>query len=653
MGRHLSEQNRHLNNKKEQAVRTGKETSSAGLSYMERRMAGRTGREAAVAAIVPAMIAAVLLAAFMFVPLDGWMRCVAFLIPFVIAGFDVFMESVERIAARNYFDKAPVTLIAAIAAFSVGYYPEADLLLILFGVNRLVEGIVSNLCGRDVSELPSIKPETANVETAEGVLNVTPDCVNVGDIVVVPAGERIPLDGIIVEGMTTVDTASISGQSRPWAVTEGYRVYSGCRNLTSQIRVKVTKGFEQSTASRIVRLSHKAPDYKSNQEERTERFVSVYTPVMLAAAFLLAVIVPLFNGGWTEYIRRSAVLLIMACPAYASLAVSLAYIKAIGAAAGCGMFVKGSDCIESMAQSETVIFDKTGTITEGRYIVTDVFPVNMTDHELLTAAASAEMFSRHPIARALRDSAGAIDTQNIRISQAEELPGRGVSALVGDARVYVGNTALLEEHGITCEIPSRSGAAIHVAVDGRYCGHILVSDRVRSGAFDALESMRVQGVKKMVLLTGDVLSVARPLASKLNFDMLRAEQKPEDKLSAVTYLMSNKGIRSTVAFVGDGNTDGALMKRVDVGIAIGALGSDAAFISADVLMMDRDIKKLPRLFGLSRMTYRIALENMAVGICVSVGISVLGAVGIMPVLGAVICGFTLNTAVLLNAIRIK
>lgn len=527
------------------------------------------------------------------------------------------------------------------------------LLLILFRAVRLLETFVSERCGAALKALPEIKPDTANVETAEGVLNVEPDYVNVGDIIQVPAGERIPLDGIIIEGVTTVDTSAISGQARPWDVAAGYKVYSGCTNVTAPIRVRVTKSFEQSTAARLVRMSEKAAQFSSSQENFIRKFISIYTPSMLALALVLAVVVPMFNAEWLEMLRRAAIVLICACPSAAVLSVSLAYIKSIGAAAKLGIFVKGEDCIESMAMAETMVFDKTGTITEGRYVITDVFPVNMTERELLTTAASAEVFSRHPIAYALREAVGIRSAKDMKVTQVEEIPGRGVSAIVGDALVYVGNTALLEEHGISCELPSRSGAAIHVAIDGKYCGHILVADRIRSGAFDALESLRVQGIKKMVLLTGDVLSVARPLASKLNFDMLRAELKTEDKLSALAYLMSNKGSKSSVAFVGDGYNDRTLMERVDVGIAMGALGSEAAFMSADVLVMDRDIRKLPKAIGISRLASHISLENIAAGICVNLAAAVLGAAGILSVTAAVIVCFAVSAAVLGNTLRLK
>ena len=654
MGKHVSEQSRHLKTKDEpQDFPEIDENDEESRGAKKAKRGFADCGSISFGGIAPVVFSAVLLAALSFLPAEGWMKCVAFLIPFVIAGFAILMDAIDKLIDRKYFEAEQITLVAAIAVFALGFYTEAVLLLILFRVVRLLETFVSERCGAALKALPEIKPDTANVETAEGVLNVEPDYVNVGDIIQVPAGERIPLDGIIVEGVTTVDTSAISGQARPWDVAVGYKVYSGCTNVTAPIRVRVTKSFEQSTAARLVRMSEKAAQFRSSQESFIRKFISVYTPSMLALALVLAVVVPMFNAEWLEMLRRAVIVLICACPSAAVISVSLAYIKSIGAAAKLGIFVKGEDCIESMAMAETMVFDKTGTITEGRYVITDVFPVNMTERELLTTAASAEVFSRHPIAYALREAVGIRSAKDMKVTQVEEIPGRGVSAIVGDELVYVGNTALLEEHGISCELPSRSGAAIHVAVDGKYCGHILVADRIRSGAFDSLESLRVQGIKKMVLLTGDVLSVARPLASKLNFDMLRAELKPEDKLSALAYLMSNKGSKSSVAFVGDGYNDRALMERVDVGIAMGALGSEAAFMSADVLVMDRDIRKLPKAIGISKLASHISLENIAAGICVNLVATVLGAAGILSVTAAVIACFAVSAAALVNTLRLK
>ena len=442
MGKHVSEQSRHLKTKDEpQDFPEIDEIDEESRGAKKAKRGFANCGSISFGGIAPVVFSAVLLAALSFLPAEGWMKCVAFLIPFVIAGFAVLMDAIDKLIERKYFEAEQITLVAAIAVFALGFYTEAVLLLILFRVVRLLETFVSERCGAALKALPEIKPDTANVETAEGVLNVEPDYVNVGDIIQVPAGERIPLDGIIVEGVTTVDTSAISGQARPWDVAAGYKVYSGCTNVTAPIRVRVTKSFEQSTAARLVRMSEKAAQFRSSQESFIRKFISVYTPSMLALALVLAVVVPMFNAEWLEMLRRAAIVLICACPSAAVISVSLAYIKSIGAAAKLGIFVKGEDCIESMAMAETMVFDKTGTITEGRYVITDVFPVNMTERELLTTAASAEVFSRHPIAYALREAVGIRSAKDMKVTQVEEIPGRGVSAIVGDELVYLGNTA--------------------------------------------------------------------------------------------------------------------------------------------------------------------------------------------------------------------
>ena len=449
MGKHVSEQSRHLKTKDEpQDFPEIDEIDEESRGAKKAKRGFADCGSISFGGIAPVVFAAVLLAALSFLPAEGWMKCVAFLIPFVIAGFAILMDAIDKLIDRKYFEAEQITLVAAIAVFAIGFYTEAVLLLILFRVVRLLETFVSERCGAALKALPEIKPDTANVETAEGVLNVEPDYVNVGDIIQVPAGERIPLDGIIVEGVTTVDTSAISGQARPWDVAVGYKVYSGCTNVTAPIRVRVTKSFEQSTAARLVRMSEKAAQFRSSQESFIRKFISVYTPSILALALVLAVVVPMFNAEWLEMLRRAVIVLICACPSAAVISVSLAYIKSIGAAAKLGIFVKGEDCIESMAMAETMVFDKTGTITEGRYVITDVFPANMTERELLTTAASAEVFSRHPIAYALREAVGIRSAKDMKVTQVEEIPGRGVSAIVGDELVYVGNAALLEEHGI-------------------------------------------------------------------------------------------------------------------------------------------------------------------------------------------------------------
>ncbi len=595
----------------------------------------------------------VLLIVVRFLPLDGWMRAAAYAIPLLLAIVDPAADAAAKLRSGTLLNQEVITCLAAVLLFATGLFPEAVLLLVFFRCIKLLEArLVENSLASHAKGL-DILPQSVLVLTENGEVRVPPSAVNPGDTIIIRAGERIPLDGVITQGITTVDTASVSGQRSPWAVNVGYKVYSGCRNLTSDIKVRVTRPYAQSTAKKIVRIAENALDFPSGQALYAARYLRYYTPAVLLLSLLIGVALPILKGGWLLHLRRAAVVMIAACGATELYSIPLLYRKALAVSARSGVFAKGEDCFESIARSETMIFDKTGTITEGRYAVTDVYPVKMSERQLLTIAATAESFSRHPIAAAIRDAAGKIDERVIRHIKMKEVPGRGVSAHVGDHQVYVGNAALLEENGIKYNIPSRPGTAVHVSVDNRYCGYILVTDKVRRRSFDALETLRVNGIKKLVLLTGDVLSVARPIASRLNFDMLRAELKPEDKARAVDYLMKNKGGRSTIAFVGEGENSGRIMSGADVGIAMGSLGSDVAMASADVLIMDRDIFKVPRTLSLSKLVYRLSWENMLAGVAAHLLIILFGMLGIISAFAAEVLIFAVCLAILGNTLRIK
>ncbi len=588
-----------------------------------------------------------------FLPLEGWMIPAAYAIPALLAAAEFVADAYGKCRNGDYLNRELIVCLAALLLFVTGVYSVATLLLVF---SRLASVVEQSFSERSVSAaaaaLDILSKDAARV-TEEGIERVDPETVEPGDILQVSAGEQIPLDGIIVDGITTVDTAAISGQRSPWAVNVGYRVYSGCRNLTSDIKIKVTRPYAQSTAKRLSRIVDGASGFPSEQESLAARYRQYDTPVVLGLALLIGVALPLFRGEWLLHLRRAAVLLIASSPVTECFSIPLLYRKALRIAGGFGMFSKGADCLEATAKADTVIFDKTGSITEGRYTVTDVCPEKMSEQQLLTLAATAESFSRHPIAGAIRDTAGKIDERVLKNVRLREFPGRGVGAYVGNKRIFAGNAALLEEHGIRYNIPSRPGTAVHVAVDNRYCGYILVSDKVRKRAFDALEGLRINGIKKLVLLTGDVISVARPIASRLNFDMLRAELKPEDKSKAVGYLMKNKGGHSTIGFVGDGENSGRIMSGADVGISMGSLGSDVAFACADIMMMDRDILKLPRLVSLSHKVYSAAWMNFAVGAGIDLLIILFGALGLLPPLAALIIRFATGVALLGNTLRIK
>ena len=602
---------------------------------------------------LPIVLPALLLIACAVLPLEGWMRPAAYAVPLLLAFAPIMLASGTSIREKRFFSNELLTIAAGILLFSCGLYPEAVLLAILFSSTKLAEDVFHDKSRKAMDSVLAMLPDKALVMGEDGPERRDPRDVVPGEILFVPAGEKIPLDGVIVEGITTVDTASVSGQRSPWAVNEGYRVYSGCMNLTSDIKVRATKPFEQSAAASICRIAREAEDFKTEQENQARRFNSFYVLSIVALAVLTGLVFPLFKGNWVPHLCRAAALLIAARPVTDAFSIPLAYRKGLALSAKIGVFSKGEDCFESMARAETVVFDKTGTITEGRFTVTDVAPKQMSEHKLLVIAAAAESFSRHPVAVAIREAAGSVDKRLLQVIKVEETPGKGVCAFVGERQVYVGNAEFLQEHGIKCAVPARMGTAAHVALDGQYCGHILMTDKVRRRAFDALEGLRVNGVDKLVLLTGDVLSAARPLASKLNFDMLRAELKPEDKAKAVEYLMNNKGDRSCVAFVGDGENDGKIMALADVGIAMGVLGSDAALAAADVLIMDRDIMKVPRTVALSRLIYQVSQQNMVGGAGLSLVLVLFALLGVFSPLAVEILSFLCTAAVLANTLRIR
>ncbi len=656
MAKHLAQKSRHeLKRKKPESRRADVESARPADEAPESVKPARPRTVPLLGRFryLPLILSAVLLAVIPLLPLTGWTRTACYLLPLVIVGADLVWIAVRRVRQGEFFCPECVALLAAVLLFASAHGTEAVLLLILLRAAKLLEGLLVERNENDFAKVLSMKPESASLVTDDGVRQVSPEELHVGDVILVAAGERVPLDGVITEGISTIDTASISGQRSPWAVNEGYRVYSGCVNLTSDVKLRVTREYEQSTVKSILQVMEDAPGFPSEQESKLSRLLVFYTLGVTVLALLLGILFPLLRGQWAQQLARAAVLLIAICFAAESFALPLAFKKGIGLAAKAGIFVKGEDCLEAMAKADTVVFDKTGTITEGRYSVTHVFPEKLGEHELLTIAAMAESASRHPIAAAVREAAGKIDSRVLKLVKTREIPGRGVSAYLGDRHVFVGNAALLEENGIRCSVPTKAGTAIHVSVDGQYCGHILIADKVRRRAFDALEGLRVNGIEKLVLLTGDVLSVARPIASRLNFDMLRAELRPEDKAAAVEYLMNNKGENAAIVFVGDGENDRRIMTKADVGIATGALGSEAALASADVLIMDKDIMKVPRIVGLSKQIYRIVRENLLAGAAVSLLLILLGAFGVFSPLAAEIIMFVLWAATLLNTLRIQ
>lgn len=648
-GRHAGDDDVKIYRGKEKAAHSAQAASASRPKPAKKRDA-RDCRDISWKDIAVTVISAAALAAAWLLPTTGWVRAVSFFIPYLIGGFDSIMEAMERVSNKAFLKKEPLTVLASIAAFAAGAYGEAVLLILLLKICAMAEATAVKRGRKETKALLNIRPASAKVETAEGILEVTPDYVNIGDIIVVDPGERIPLDGVIIEGISAIDSSPLAGKSKPVAMTVGYRALSGCVNVTSSIRIRVDTCFEDSIVNRALKLVEDAPRGKSRWEEHINQAAKFYTPAVFIAALLLAIIPSAISGQWAEYIRRAAVLLIAAYPGELLVSVPLAFYCSTGCMAKNGVFVKAFRFLDGLGSADTIVFDKTGIITEGRFAITDVFPEGLSEQELLSIASTAERLSPHPIALALREASSPFALSPDDEFSAQDIPGRGVKALVGNKEILVGNAALLEENGIGYKVPSRSGGAVHVAVNGRYCGHILIADRIKRNAFDALENLRILGVKKTVMLTGDVLSVARPIASKLNFDMLKAELRPEEKLAAVEYLIDNKG-GGTLAFVGDGINDAAVLRGADVGIAVGALGSALSMANADILLMDKDIGKLPLAVKAAKYTAAMVKLNTTAASALKLLLLAGGAAGFIPITLAAVADAVVFTACMINALR--
>ena len=596
-------------------------------------------------------LAVVLFITAIFLPTSGWLRLITFIVPYLIAGYGVLIEAAEKIIAGELLDEDFLMSIASIGAFCIGEYPEAAAVMIFYRIGELFESYAVGKSRRSIAELMEIRPDYANIESENGIVKVSPETVEVGTVILIQPGERIPLDGEIIDGITSLDTASLTGESLPRTVGIGDRVLSGCINLTAPIYVEVKASYGESTASRILDLVEHSSENKSQQEGFIRRFSRIYTPVVVSLAVILAVIPPLFNHEWISWIRRALIFLVVSCPCALVISVPLAYFGGIGSAARAGILIKGSNYLEALSKVKTMVFDKTGTVTEGRFTVTEVVAEGVSEFQLLTTAAAAERYSNHPIALCIRQAAEGIADDPAQVLQVEELPGRGVSAFINGHHVYVGNGALLEEHGIYFSVPSHPGTAIHVAIDNRYAGHIFIEDKIKDGALDAIEAVRAQGVDTLVMLTGDVQSVARSVSAKLGFDMVKSELMPDSKVSTVEYLLSTKNSGVTLGFVGDGVNDAPVLARADVGIAMGALGADAAIEAADVVLMDDDIRKLPLAMRIARFTMTIAKQNIIAALAVKFLILLLNIFGIANIWLAVFADVGVLILAIINSVR--
>lgn len=590
----------------------------------------------------------VLLIAALFLPKDGWIRIALSAAAFLLAGYDVLEDAVKSAIHGQILDERLLITLASIAGFCIGEFVGAAAVMLCFRAGEMLQDAAEKRSRKTAAALEKMLPRMARVQRGDDVTELAPDEVQVGDTIIVEPNEVIPLDGEVLEDMSAVDVSPLTGRAGTRTINAGGAAMSGCINLTRTIKIKVTREFKDSTVRRLCDIAANTANVRSGQERFTARFARIYTPAAAIFALIIAVLPPLFGGEWVKWIGRALTVLVLSSPCAMAVSVPLAYSAGIRRAARSGMYAKAAQDIESFAKTDTIVFDKTGTVTEGRFAVTEVFPESMSEQELLNIAATAESCSRHPIARSLRE-AGNVKPSEGGVLEIEDISGRGVSAFIDGHHVYVGNAALLEEHGINFSVPSRPGAAIHVAVDNVYAGHIIIADRIKDGAFDALEELRAQGVKSLVMLTGDVRSAAKTVASSLNFDMVKAELTLDGKITAVEYMLSKKAPGACLAFVGDGVGDAPVMTHADIGIALGAVNEYSAIDAADVVLMDEDIRALPEARSLCRGVTDTAGQNILLSLAAKAILVVLGVFGVINIWIAALAELCVLAAAIANA----
>ena len=588
-----------------------------------------------------------------------WVEFGLFLIPYLIAGYDVLWEAVENIGRGQVFDENFLMSVATIGAFAMVLFPDADphmaegaAVMLFYQVGELFQSYAVGKSRKSIADMMDIAPEYANLETDGAIREVDPDEVPVGSIIVVKPGERIPLDGVVVEGVSQLDTAALTGESMPRHVDAGAEVISGCVNMTGVLRVKTTKPYGESTVARILELVENAAEKKARTENFITRFARYYTPIVTGAALLIAVVPPLFGmGAWSDWVLRGLTFLVVSCPCALVISVPLSFFGGIGGASRLGILIKGSNYLELLSKVDTVVFDKTGTLTSGSFKVVAIHPEEGVDADyVLSHAAHAEAFSDHPIAISLREAyAGEIDAA--RIAEAREESGHGVSALVDQRLVLVGNDKLMARHGGSWQDCELTGTVLHVSIDGTYAGHIVIADVIKDDAHRTIRELHEAGIGKCVMLTGDRRDVAEAVAAELGIDEVRAQLLPEGKVDAVEELLAQERDDGKLAFVGDGINDAPVLTRADVGIAMGAMGSDAAIEAADVVLMDDKPSNISKAIRLARKTMRIVWQNIVFALGIKIVILVLAAVGIANMWLAVFGDVGVAVLAILNAMR--
>ena len=611
------------------------------------------GSKRFVVPLIRLILVVVLTAAAMIAPIDNfpwYIRLAIFLVPYLIAGWDVLKEAAENMIHGEVFDECFLMSIATIGAFAIGEYPEAVAVMLFYQIGEFFQDLAVDRTRDSIAELMDIRPEYADVKRDGRLIRVLPQEVAAGETVVVRPGERFPLDGVIVEGSTSVDTSALTGESLPRDVSVSDAVYSGSINLTGAVEVRVTGTYGESTVAKILEMVEHSSEKKAKSESFIRRFARIYTPAVVVGALLLFLVPSLITGNWADWLRRALIFLVVSCPCALVISVPLSFFGGIGGASRKGILFKGSVYVEAMSKPDTVVLDKTGTLTHGTFEVTDVHPDEISAAELLDVAALAESYSNHPIAGSIiRAHGGHIDSS--RVGEVTELAGRGVRAQIDGRTVCVGNAALMREVGADFHDCGESGTIIHIARDGEYLGHIVVADKIKENSAEAIASLKSAGVRRTVMLTGDLEKVGRSVAEKVGVDEAICELMPDGKVAEVERLLDEKQSGGSLVFVGDGINDAPALTRADVGVAMGALGSDAAIAAADVVLMNDDPAKLADAVGVSRRTMRIVRQNIIFALAAKLIILVLGALGIANMWIAVFGDVGVALICVVNAMR--
>lgn len=598
------------------------------------------------------LASAVLFVICVLLPVSGWPRLLAFLVPYGVIGWDVLWRAVRNIAHGQVFDENFLMALATVGALAIGEYPEAVFVMLFYQVGELFQSYAVDQSRKSITALMDIRPDYANMEGPDGQLEqVDPEDVAVGDTIVIKAGERIPLDGVVLEGSSTVDTAALTGESLPRRVESGDDVISGCVNLSGLLKVRVTKAFEESTVAKILDLVENSASKKAKAENFITKFARYYTPIVVLAAVALAFLPPLLTSiQWVDSIQRALNFLVVSCPCALVISVPLSFFGGIGGASKDGILVKGGNYLEVLARTEIVVFDKTGTLTRGVFNVTAIHPDHCDQGQLLELAALAECWSDHPISRSLKEAYGR-EIDSSRVSSVEEVAGRGVKAVVDGHTICAGNDKLMEDIGVSWHPCHRVGTTVHVASDGVYLGHIVISDEVKPDAKEAVAALKAAGVRKTVMLTGDAQAVGEDVAKQLGLDEVHTQLLPADKVERVEELLKEVSPKGALAFVGDGINDAPVLSRADIGIAMGGLGSDAAIEAADIVLMDDKPSKIAHAIRIARRTLSIVRQNIVFALAVKLLVLVLSAVGLVSMWAAVFADVGVSVIAILNAMR--